>query len=60
MALAVGLLRNPFRRRRLTRFYKPFINPGDLCFDIGAHVGNLLVYGAALGPPRSPLNPNQK
>jgi FkbM family methyltransferase len=30
----------PFRGRRLTHFYRPFIQPGDLCFDIGAHVGN--------------------
>lgn len=30
----------PFNRRRLKAFYKQFIKPGDLCFDIGAHVGN--------------------
>lgn len=30
----------PGRIRRLTRFYAQFIRPGDLCFDIGAHVGN--------------------
>ena len=45
----LGLLRSvliyhgiPFRRRRLTRFYAQFIRPGDLCFDIGAHVGSRL------------------
>lgn len=27
-------------RRRLADFYAQFIRPGDLCFDIGAHVGN--------------------
>jgi FkbM family methyltransferase len=27
-------------RRRLAAFYAQFIQPGDLCFDIGAHVGN--------------------
>ncbi len=32
----------PLRRRRLTRFYAPFIQPGDLCFDLGAHVGSRL------------------
>lgn len=44
-----GLLRSvlmyhgiPLRRRRLTRFYAQFIRPGDLCFDIGAHVGSRL------------------
>ena len=43
----LGLLRSllmyygiPLRIRRLTRFYSQFIRPGDLCFDIGAHVGN--------------------
>jgi len=30
----------PGRIQRLTRFYAQFIHPGDLCFDIGAHVGN--------------------
>ena len=28
------------RRRRLRRFYAGFVRPGDLCFDIGAHVGD--------------------
>lgn len=44
-----GLLRSvmmyhaiPFRRRQLTRFYAQFIGPGDVCFDIGAHVGSRL------------------
>lgn len=30
----------PFRRRRMRRFYAPFVSPGELCFDIGSHVGN--------------------
>ncbi|HEY5980463.1 MAG TPA: FkbM family methyltransferase [Microlunatus sp.] len=29
-----------WRRRRLTRFYGQFLRPGDLAFDLGAHVGN--------------------
>jgi len=43
----LGILRSvaiyywkPFNRRRLMRFYKQFIQPGDLCFDLGAHLGN--------------------
>jgi FkbM family methyltransferase len=43
----LGLLRSqliyywkPFNRRRLRRFYRQFVRPGVLCFDIGAHVGN--------------------
>ncbi len=30
----------PFNQLRLRRFYAPFIRPGVLCFDLGAHVGN--------------------
>lgn len=28
-----------WRWRRLLRLYRQFIQPGDLCFDLGAHVG---------------------
>jgi len=28
------------QRRRGIEFYRGFVNPGDLCFDIGANVGN--------------------
>jgi FkbM family methyltransferase len=42
----LGLLRSeliylwkPFNRRRLRRFYSQFVQPGALCFDIGAHLG---------------------
>ncbi|NUT38178.1 MAG: FkbM family methyltransferase [Hamadaea sp.] len=30
----------PGRHRRMTRFYRQFLGPGDLGFDIGAHVGS--------------------
>lgn len=30
----------PFRHRHLVRFYSQFIQQGDLCFDIGAHLGS--------------------
>lgn len=30
----------PWRAARLTRFYRQFMKPGELAFDIGAHVGN--------------------
>ncbi len=39
----------PGRVRRLRRFYAPLIRPGDLCFDIGAHVGNRVTAWAQLG-----------
>lgn len=39
----------PGRVRRLRRFYTPLIQPGDLCFDIGAHVGNRVAAWRRLG-----------
>lgn len=30
----------PWRFAGMDRFYRRFIRPGDLCFDLGAHVGN--------------------
>lgn len=54
--LQFGLLRSlliyygvPLRGRHMARFYGQFIGPGDLCFDIGAHVGNRLRAWASLG-----------
>src|SRR5512137_2825042 len=42
-----GLLRSeliyvwkPFSRGKLRRFYSQFVQPGALCFDIGAHLGS--------------------
>ena len=47
MAWQAGILRSlliyyaiPGRRRRMRRFYRRFVQPGDLCFDLGAHLGN--------------------
>lgn len=52
----LGLLRSlliyrgvPGRRRQLAGFYRQFIKPGDLCFDIGAHMGNRLQAWLDLG-----------
>ena len=39
----------PFNKRRLKQFYARFIKPGDLCFDIGAHLGNRTNAWEALG-----------
>lgn len=47
MRRAVGLARSlliyhavPGRQRRLRRLYRRFVSPGNLVFDLGAHVGN--------------------
>ena len=40
---------NPFKLRRAKAFYRQFIRPGDLCFDVGAHVGDRLAHFLSLG-----------
>jgi FkbM family methyltransferase len=40
---------NPVKRRRARAFYRAFVRPGDLCFDIGAHVGDRTGHFLALG-----------
>ncbi|NUO57683.1 MAG: FkbM family methyltransferase [Hamadaea sp.] len=39
----------PGRQRRMRRFYGQFLGPGDVGFDIGAHVGNRVRAWRALG-----------
>ena len=39
----------PGRHRRLRRFYAQFLRPGDLGFDVGAHVGNRVRAWRSLG-----------
>ena len=47
----------PWRNRALARFYAQFVRPGDLCFDIGAHVGNRLRALSRLGARVVALEP---
>ncbi|MDX1414185.1 MAG: FkbM family methyltransferase [Candidatus Promineifilaceae bacterium] len=47
----------PFRGRKAIRFYRPFIKTGDLCFDIGAHVGNRMRSWLKLGAHVVALEP---
>jgi FkbM family methyltransferase len=61
---SAGLLRSilmyygvPLRNRALARFYARFVRPGDLCFDIGAHVGNRLWALSRLGARVVALEP---
>jgi FkbM family methyltransferase len=42
----------PLKRRRARAFYRAFVPPGGLCFDIGAHLGDRTGYFLALGARR--------
>lgn len=60
----LGLLRSeliyrfkPFSHRRLVKFYRPFVQPGALCFDIGAHLGSRSRAFLALGARVVALEP---
>lgn len=47
---SAGIYRaNPAFRRRARAFYAGFIRPGDLCFDIGAHMGDRVDAFLSLG-----------
>jgi FkbM family methyltransferase len=50
----------PFNRSRLKRFYAQFIKPNDLCFDIGAHLGNRTDAWHLLGAKIVALEPQPK
>lgn len=39
----------PGRARRLRAFYRPFVAPDSVCFDVGAHAGNRVRAWRALG-----------
>jgi FkbM family methyltransferase len=40
---------DPLQLRRMVRLYGRFIAPGDLCFDVGAHVGSRIAAWSWLG-----------
>lgn len=48
----------PFHHQALTRIYAPFIRPGDLCFDVGAHLGDRIRAWAKLGARVVALEPH--
>lgn len=60
----LGILRSqimyygkPFNRRKLTQFYSQFVKKGDLCFDIGSHLGNRVDAWVRLGANVVALEP---
>ena len=62
---SLGILRSliiyyvtPLRIRNLKRFYKTFLKEDELCFDIGAHVGNRSVCMSAAGCKVIALEPH--
>lgn len=61
-----GLLRSflvywrPGRQKGLRGLYRPFLQPGDLVFDVGAHLGDRSVAFAALGARVVALEPQPK
>ncbi|MDT8410098.1 MAG: FkbM family methyltransferase [Wenzhouxiangellaceae bacterium] len=46
---SLWMYRRPGRQRSLRNFYRQWIQPGDLVFDIGAHVGDRSLAFASLG-----------
>ena len=48
----------PFHHRALTQIYASFIRPGDLCFDIGAHLGDRIRAWSKLGARVVALEPH--
>lgn len=47
--ITVLVISNILNRRKLLRFYSQFVNKGDLCFDIGANIGNRIGVFLKLG-----------
>lgn len=48
----------PFHYQSLTRIYAPFIQSGDLCFDLGAHLGDRVHAWSRLGARVVALEPH--
>jgi len=51
------IYRRPGRQKALVELYRPFVGPGDLVFDVGAHLGDRTVAFATLGARVVALEP---
>lgn len=66
MRALIGLLRSlvvywrPGRQRGLRELYRPFVSPGDVVFDVGAHLGDRTAAFAALGARVVALEPQPR
>ena len=49
----------PWRQRERIAFYRCFVQPGDLCFDVGAHLGNHTAAWLSLGARVVAVEPQQ-
>ncbi|TVS11066.1 MAG: FkbM family methyltransferase [Wenzhouxiangella sp.] len=54
------IYRHPGRQRSLRRFYRPLIQPDDLVFDVGAHLGDRASAFAGLGARVVALEPQPR
>lgn len=54
-----GLRRDEAHRQRALNLYGQFIRPGDLCFDIGANLGNRVALFLALGATVVAVEPQE-
>ena len=57
LALSLFIFWRPGRQRCLQRLYQPFIQPGTVAFDIGAHLGDRSAAFHALGAKVVALEP---
>src|ERR1700730_8926351 len=48
---------NPLKRRRARAFYRQFVRPGDLCFDVSAHLGARSADFLGLAAPDGAIDP---
>jgi FkbM family methyltransferase len=60
LARSLIIYRRPFRQRALKRLYTGFVGPGDLVFDIGAHLGDRTMAFSALGARVVALEPQPR